>query len=91
MYKLYDFECAVKSCKHVFEDLVDGGLRMSVCPKCGGPGYQILSAPKFQLNGTDPGFPGAYDKWARDRSKRAAKEARLTNSTGEPHTSVTEL
>jgi len=32
--------------------------------ECGGEYHRQISAPRIALDGTDPGFPDAYNKWA---------------------------
>lgn len=89
MYKLFDYRCL--DCKHVFEELVTSPEPTQRCPACGGVGYRQISVPKFSLDGTNPDFPGAYDKWAKDREKRLAQERKRAASTGDPLPSVTDI
>jgi len=35
------------------------------CKECGGEAHFIVSTPTISLDGKDPGFPGAYSKWAK--------------------------
>lgn len=37
----------------------------TTCKKCEKDAFYIISTPTVALDGTDPGFPGAYDKFAR--------------------------
>jgi hypothetical protein len=34
---------------------------------------RIISGTSVKLPGWDPGFPGAYDKWAREHEKASKK------------------
>lgn len=68
MLILFDFECEI--CDHVFEALVDREVKETDCPECGRNAVRKISPVRSKLDGTDPGFPGAYDKWARDHIKR---------------------
>ena len=43
------------------------------CQICGEVMERMLTAPTIKLDGTDPGFPGAYSKWATTREKNAAR------------------
>lgn len=47
---------------------------------CGEQTKLKISAPRFHLDGTDPGFPDAYDKFARQHEK-AALEPEKENLT----------
>lgn len=71
MIKVYDFRC---NCGHIFEQFVAEGVETSRCG-CGANAVRIASATKCILNGADPGFPGAHDKWAKDHEKAAKKSA----------------
>lgn len=72
---LYDFEC--NECGTVAERLVSSSVRETPCPNC-----QVfmmtrkISTPRVKLDGTDPGFPDAYDKWARQHEKAGRQEPR---------------
>ena len=39
------------------------------CPHCGGVAIRIIGMPRVALDGTDPDFPGAYQKWATVREE----------------------
>ena len=41
---------------------------------CGKTMYKVIGMPRVALDGTDPGFPGAYDKWATIRENNAAEK-----------------
>lgn len=68
---LYDYRCP--KCSHVFDALKKVDDRHSApCPECGATAeHKILKAAALDYRmGTDPGFPTAYDKWAKiQRSK----------------------
>ena len=74
MLILYDFECI--SCNHVDEKLVDKDVRVAKCSQCGDKSCRKISAVRSQLDGKDPGFPDAYNKWA-DRHERAGKGQKI--------------
>ena len=67
MLILFDFQC--QDCGHTQEGLVHHETRSVVCDECGGHSARLISPVRSKLDGTDPGFPGAYDKWARDHAK----------------------
>ena len=71
--RMYDFTC--DECGHTHERLVSSDTYTDRCPQCGYDAKRIISPVRCKLDGTDPSFPGAYDKWARDHEK-AAKIAR---------------
>ena len=48
---------------------------------CGKTMYKVIGMPRVALDGTDPGFPGAYDKWASIREKNAAEKRKKSYYT----------
>lgn len=75
MRLLRDFQCQV--CADKSERYVDSETKTVEC-SCGNLAERIIGMPHVALDGTDPGFPGAYDKWARvreDRHKQIAKRS----------------
>lgn len=67
MCPIFDFHC--DKCGSTAERLTSP-LTQTIDCTCGGEMKKQLSAPQIQLDGTDPGFPGAYDKWAKVREQR---------------------
>lgn len=67
MLVIFDFLC--EGCNKVFESLADRDDPKAECPDCSKSAKKLLSAPSVHLDGTDPGFPGAYSKWARRHEK----------------------
>ncbi len=61
---VYNYQCPKG---HVTEAMVSISNRKEpiTCKACNSMASFIISAPSISLDGTDPGFPGAYDKWAR--------------------------
>lgn len=66
---IFDFLC--DKCGEAAEKITKSDVESIVC-ECGGTMQKQLSMPRIELDGTNPDFPGAYDKWGRDREKRAA-------------------
>lgn len=71
MLILYDFECPV--CDLEIEKLVDSSVHEILC-ECGHYMTRKISPVRCKLDGTDPGFPDAYDKWARVHEKAGKAE-----------------
>jgi len=71
MKLLRDFEC--KYCGREYERYVDSAVKKVDCD-CGKSADRIIGMPRVALDGTDPGFPGAYDKWARVREDNAREK-----------------
>ena len=69
MRMLRDFCC--RSCEVVFERYIDSNIEQVTC-ECGGVADRLVGMPRVALDGTDPGFPGAYSRWADVREKNAA-------------------
>lgn len=67
MNRLFEFRCVNG---HKFEKYTDSKDRTARC-ECGAEAKRIISAPPFHLDGTDPGFPGAYSRWAKMHTKEA--------------------
>lgn len=64
----YDYKCG--DCHIEEEHLVKNNTVVEVdCTYCGGLALRQLAAPRCKLDGLDPGFPDAYDKWTRDHEK----------------------
>ncbi len=68
---LYDYMCS--ECGQ-FEAISSVSKRtVHKCPSCSREAKQMLSAPSIALDGTDPGFPTAYDKWAKRHEAAGSK------------------
>jgi predicted nucleic acid-binding Zn ribbon protein len=46
----------------------------ATCPSCGAEAKFQISAPRIALDGTDPAFPGAWDKWEKKREQKLKEE-----------------
>ena len=71
---LYDFYC--NKCQTGFEAFAKMKQMDTTCPNCGATAGRCLSTPRICLDGTDPAFSTAWDKWAKnheDAAKRAYK------------------
>jgi hypothetical protein len=68
MRMLRDFCC--RSCGAVFERYIDNNIEQVTC-ECGGLADRVIGMPRVALDGTDPGFPGAYAKWGKVREDNA--------------------
>jgi hypothetical protein len=68
--RMFDFRCPEG---HVEEHLVDAGTEENQC-KCGAIGKRQLAAPRAKLEGFSGAFPGAADKWERNRESHMRKE-----------------
>jgi len=67
MRLLRDFKC---SDNHITERFIDSGVESVICPICGKEAKKMLGYGTVMLDGTDPGFPGAWNKWADIRERR---------------------
>lgn len=70
---LYEYQCT--DCDVVTEKIVPMAAReeAQTCPSCGATARYKVSAVRCKLDGLDPGFPGAYDKWSRQHEKAGRK------------------
>lgn len=71
--RMFDFLC--NDCGEVTEKLVDTNKHEIEC-FCGGRSKRQISMPTVKLDGTDPAFPGEYDRWARIREENARIKAK---------------
>lgn len=76
---LYDFYCS--HCEASYEALAKVKEMYKECPRCGKMGGRCLSVPRIKLDGTDPAFSTAYDKWAKTH-EQAAKIAHKRDDYG---------
>jgi len=73
MKVLNDYVC--DKCNTVQERFLDGEVIAVDCA-CGNVARKVTAAPRVALDGTDPSFPGAYDRWARVREENARIRAK---------------
>ena len=73
MRVLDDFYC--ESCGTKEEHLVENGVKEVVCHACSHVATKVRAVPKFHLDGTDPGFPDAHDRWAKDHENGAKEDS----------------
>jgi len=66
---VYEYKC--QSCGEVTDELRSMFIREDdgTCPSCGNVTKYRISSPHSMLDGTDPGFPGAFHKWARTHER----------------------
>ena len=65
---LYDYKCL--ECETGEERLVLNNKLMEIqCSRCDGVAVRQLAAPRSKLDGTDPGFPDAHEKWTPQHEK----------------------
>ena len=71
--RMYDFQCEEE---HITEGYVDYETNIISC-SCGKVANRIISPVRVSLDGTDPIYVSAYDKWAKrheDKQKQEAKQ-----------------
>jgi hypothetical protein len=65
---LFDFEC--DTCDVISEQFVTSNVHNISCTFCiAGEMHRVISGTSFKLDGTDPAYPTAYDKWAKQHEK----------------------
>jgi len=67
---LRDFLC--EHCGTEKERYIDSDITQIVCDECGNTAIRLIGMPTVALDGTDPGFPGAFEKWADKRAQRTS-------------------
>ena len=70
---MYDFHC--DQCGTTQERYLEAAVKIVGCA-CGHVAERVMAAPRANLDGTDDGFPGAYDRWARIREDNARLKAK---------------
>jgi hypothetical protein len=68
---LHDFKC--KSCGTTQEALVPSIVNIRLC-QCGMWADRVISGTNFRLDGTDPAYPTAWDKWAKQHEKAGGQD-----------------
>ena len=61
------------------------GTRAIPCEKCGGDAQFTLRAPRFVLDGCDPSYPTAWDRWAKVHEKEADRARKRDDFGGIHH------
>lgn len=73
---MYEHKC---SKGHITESLVDYETTQVNC-ECGEVATRIISTPRIALDGTNPNFVGAYDRWARIREEKTKQEVKRNSA-----------
>jgi len=79
-FTYYDFRC--ETCKTKWQTLVKPDVYTIPCVACGKPAKRLISAPTISLPGTDPAFPGAYDKWEKKQRTKQAEDKKFHDEHG---------
>ena len=77
MKRFFEFMCAEG---HVSEHLIDDSLRTASCKECGDNAIRILSTPRISLEGITGAFPGAADKWVKQRAEKLKQEQKRASN-----------
>jgi hypothetical protein len=75
MRVLNDFQC---SNGHTLEYFLDNRAKDTQCQQCSERARKVQRPILSTLDPHDPGFPGAFDKWSKDRDKRMADEKKTS-------------
>ena len=59
---------------HVTEHYVSYEMTVVPCKVCEQSANRIVSAPRVELDGTDPIYVSAYDRWAKRHEEKAKIE-----------------
>lgn len=71
MARMYEFQCEAG---HITEKYVGYETTIVPCEACGNDANRIISAPRISLDGTDPVYVSAHDKWSRVRREKLKAE-----------------
>lgn len=69
--RMYEFQCEAG---HITENLVSYEVTTVPCGTCGNDAKRIISTPRISLDGTDPVYVSAHEKWAKNRESQRNKE-----------------
>lgn len=78
MIRVFDFRCPAN---HVSEHFVEHETAVQ-CPQCDQLALRQVAAPRPKLEPFTGAFPGAADKWVRDRESRMARERKNQENHG---------
>ena len=78
MKVLNDFLC--DRCGTQTEEFLENHVSVIECIDCGGVARKVRTVPNFKLPGNDPGYPTAYDQWAKKRDQKIAQEKKTDNT-----------
>ena len=73
MRLLHNFLC--EKCGTEQERYIDANITQVIC-ECGHTAVRLMGMPRVALDGTDPGFPTAYERWANVREQNRSVHAR---------------
>lgn len=76
MRRIYEFVCSEG---HVTERYINEHVSTTICDNCCNEASKIISTPRICLDGTDPVFVAAADRWAK-RHEEASRLAHKRNS-----------
>lgn len=70
--RLFDLVC--RTCGYMFEELLSDPAQTAPCLECGSQAETVVSPVRIALDGTDPGFPRAWEQWAKMREQKMKQE-----------------
>ena len=73
MKLLRDFHCDF--CGETSEKYIDSETKQTTCA-CGETANRVIGMPRVALDGTDPAYPTAYDRWANVREANRAHQSK---------------
>jgi hypothetical protein len=79
MIRVFDFRCEAG---HVTEHFIHAETLVVNCKQCGKIAHRMIPAPRSNLEGITGHFPGAADKWVRNRNQKMREEKRITDNHG---------
>ena len=70
------YQCECSRCKKQFEELIAYKDRNKhiPCHFCEGYAKRVVTPVRFKLDGTDPAYTTAWDKWERIHRKEHARD-----------------
>lgn len=68
---MFEFQCEAG---HITEKYIGYETVCIPCGNCGNDANRIISMPRISLDGTDPVYVSAHEKWAKQREDKARQE-----------------
>lgn len=69
--RMFEFQCEAG---HITEKYIGYETTVVPCEACGNDAKRIISMPRISLDGTDPVYVTAHEKWAKRHEEKAKLE-----------------
>ena len=72
---IYEYKCEEG---HISTRLrkIENRTETTTCKRCDKPAYFIVSKPAVALDGSDPAFPDAHERWVKEHESAGSQSIR---------------